>query len=123
MTRALACFSVSHAGLRLRIRLLPNVRSVDREFRAACRPAALYEGLHVNAYFMSARRADARHAGTIALPAAGGQLLELVPHEVTHAVMHWIGGVHCTQDERLATAIGRLTVRILTKIHRLGYAL
>jgi predicted SprT family Zn-dependent metalloprotease len=45
-------------------------------------------------------------------------LAELIPHEVTHAVMHRLGGVHCTDDESLATAVGVLSARIARKIEQ-----
>lgn len=117
MTRALASFSVSHAGLRLRVRLLPTDRDVDREYRGG-RPRR--DGLYIHAYFSPTKSQRARHGGTIVL-AGNGRLKELVPHEVTHAVMHKLGGGVLADDEPLATAVGILTARILGRIERIGY--
>ena len=113
MTRALAVFTVSLRGLRLRVRLLPTEADVDHECRQ-------YEGRRqrgtptARAFFAPAKKLCSV-AGTIVLPATG-PLAELVPHEVVHAVMHRIGGVHCTDDERLATDVGLLTARILRRL-------
>ena len=46
--------------------------------------------------------------GTIVLP-ANANLMELIPHEVTHAVMAHLVGVHSGDDESLATSVGKLT--------------
>lgn len=118
MSRALAAFTVTHAGLRLRVRLLPSHREVEHEFRDGRRRR---DGLCIHAYFAPAKSQRARHGGTIAL-AGNGRLKELVPHEVTHAVLHRLGG-GMQDDEPIATAVGILTARILTRIERLGYAI
>jgi len=99
------------------VRLLPTILDVDREYRAGRRRR---DGLHVNAYFMPTNSEKACHLGTIALP-IDGRLVELVPHEVVHAVMHRLGGVHCSDDEMLATTVGTLTSRIHSRIDRLGF--
>lgn len=117
MTRALAAFSVAHAGLRLRVRLLPTDRDVDREYRGG-RPRR--DGLYIHAYFAPTKSQRARYGGTIALP-ANGRLAELVPHEVVHAVMHKLGGGVLQDDEPLATAVGILAASILGRLDRLGY--
>lgn len=116
MSRALETFTVSHAGIRLRVRLLPSHVEVEREFRDGRRRR---DGLYVHAYFAPTKSQSARHGGTIAL-AGNGRLKELVPHEVTHAVLHKLGG---GDEEPIATAVGILTARILTRIERLGYAI
>lgn len=116
MTRALALFTVRHGALRLRVRLLPGVREVDRSYRSGSRRRA---GIWIHAYAEPARRSDARHQCTLVLP-ADGRLTELVPHEVAHAVMHHLVEVHRDEDEPLATAIGILTARILARLRRLG---
>lgn len=117
MSRALETFTVSHAGLRLRVRLLPSHREVEREFHAGRRRR---DGRFIHAYFAPTKSQSARHGGAIVL-AGNGRLQELVPHEVTHAVMHRLGAAHCTDDEPLATAVGILTARILGRLDRLGY--
>jgi hypothetical protein len=121
MSRALIAFSVAHGGVRLRVRLLPTDREVDREYRGG-RPRR--DGLYVHAFFQPTKSQSARHGGTIVL-AANGRLTELVPHEVTHAVLHALAqriGRLLENDEPIATAVGILTARILARIERLGYA-
>ncbi|MCZ7655554.1 MAG: hypothetical protein M5R42_16815 [Rhodocyclaceae bacterium] len=80
--------TVTRAGLRLRVRLLPSHREVRHEFRDGRRRR---DGLCIHAYFAPAKSQRARHSGTIAL-AGNGCLKELVPHGVTHAVLHRLGG-------------------------------
>lgn len=123
MTRALAIFTVSAGGMRLRVRLLASVRDVDREFRKG-RPRR--NGNVVHAYFESSVRARARTVGTIALP-ADGNLPELVPHEVAHAVTHHLanwspegGFTWQGDDERLATTIGLLCARVRAGLEARG---
>ena len=112
---ALMVFAVNHAGIRLKVRLLPTVRDVHREFRQGSAWRA--RGKMVHAFFLPNRAANRRHIGTIVLP-SNGRLAELIPHEVTHAVLDKIGGVHCSADEACATAIGVLSARIARKIGR-----
>lgn len=108
---AVNTFSVRYRGCRIRIRLLPTVADVHREYTAGeCRR----DGKIVHAFFY-ASQPQALHTGTIVLP-LDGQLEELIPHEVVHAVMHKMGGVHCTDDEALATTVGVLSARIARKI-------
>ena len=106
--RALALFTVSASGMRLRVRLLASVRDVDREYRAGW---PRRDGKVVHGYFTSTYNASARYIGTIVLP-ADGRLAELVPHEVAHAVMHELESVERADDERLATTIGLLCARV-----------
>lgn len=115
MSRAVADFSVSHNRMKLRVRVLPTVADVDAAYRGGRRRC---DGKIVNAYFEPSMQ---RHGsvGTIVLP-ADGSLAELVPHEVVHAVMHRIGGVHCSADELLATAVGILSARIFRRCAQLG---
>jgi len=113
--RAIARFTVVHRRLRLRVRLLPTVRDVDAEYREGRRRR---DGRYVHAFFTPAL-APAAHVGTVVLP-ADGRLAELVPHEVVHAVMHQQEHAHFSIDERLATAVGLLTARILDRLQRLG---
>lgn len=117
MTRPLESFAVSHRGLRLRVRLYASTRDVDRKYRnGRCRRG----GLQVHAFFAPTKCRGARHGGVVAL-GANGRLEELIPHEVTHAVMHKLGTVTYADDERLASAVGVLTARIIARIRRLGY--
>ena len=117
MTRAVAVFTVGLRGLKLRVRVLPTVADVDAECRR-------HEGRRqrgtpkARAFFAPSIRLCSV-AGTIVLP-ADGRLDELVPHEVVHAVMYRIGGVHCSDDERLATDVGLLSAKIFLGLHRRG---
>jgi hypothetical protein len=111
MIRALATFSVAHGGVRLRVRLLPTVAAVDAQYRDGRRRRA---GQVVHAYFQPSASAAARHHGTIVL-GMDGQLDELVPHEVTHAVIHYLRGVSANDDELAATAVGILSARIFSR--------
>jgi len=112
---ALMVFTVSYNGIRIKVRVLPSTRDVQREFSKGYRQRA--NGKHIHAFFAPALAANAKHLGTIVLP-TNSSLEELIPHEVTHAVMHKMGGVHCSDDEALATAIGILSGRIARKISR-----
>lgn len=116
MTRALALFSVGHRGCRVRVRILPTQRDVEREFRGG-RPRR--DGLEIHAFFLAMLSPDAKHVGTIVLP-ADRPLAELVAHETVHAVMSYLGGVHCSSDEELATLVGILTDRIHRRCEQLG---
>lgn len=110
---ALKIFTVSYGGIRLKVRLLPTIRDVHREFVAGY--ARRRDRKTVHAFFAPTSRATAKHTGTIVLP-ADGRLEELIPHEVVHAVMAKIGGVHHTDDEALATTVGVLSARIARRI-------
>jgi hypothetical protein len=117
VTRAVAVFTVALRGLKLRVRVLATEGDVDIECRQ--REGRRQRGTpEARAFFAPAARLCSV-AGTIVLP-ADGRLDELVPHEVVHAVMYRIGGVHCTGDERLATDVGLLTARIFQQLKRRG---
>lgn len=116
MTRAVATFTVAAQGIRVRVRLLATWREVDAEYRGTSRPRR--DGKCVPAFFAPAG-AGAASAGTIVL-SADGRHDDLVPHEVTHAVVWGLAGVHVNDDERAATAIGLLTARIHARIRGLG---
>ena len=118
MSRALAVFTVGLRGRKLRVRVVPTEDDVDAECRR-------YEGRRsassrtiTNAYFQPPRN-NWKSAGIIVLP-ADGRLNELVPHEVVHAVLYRVGGVHTTSDESFATDVGRICASILRQIARRG---
>lgn len=115
MSHALARFSVRHGGLHVRVRLLATISEVDAEFRAGRRRQ---KGIVVHGFFAPAG-AGARRTGDIVIP-CDADLMEIVPHEVTHAVMHHLGGADCTDDEEMATAVGLLTARIFRELARRG---
>lgn len=110
--KALKIFTVSYGGIRIKVRLLPTIADVHREYIDG---TPRRDSKIVHAFFAPTHRADAKHVGTIALP-LDGLLAELVPHEVTHAVMHKMRSVHCADDEALATAVGMLSARIHKKL-------
>lgn len=124
--RALARFTVCHPGIRVHVRLLPGVTDVD----AAC---LRHEGRQrrrrgswtTRAYFAPAAT-SAYHrnnlVGTIVLP-ANGDLTELIPHEVTHAVMtrYWL--LREDDEEDLATVVGRLCAKIAAGLRQRGFDL
>lgn len=116
--RALASFTVAALGIRVRVRILPTTRDVDSAYRESSRPRR--DGLCTPAFFQHAGL-GAKTAGTIVL-SANGALDDLVPHEVTHAVVHACKGIHMDDDERAATAIGLLTARIHARIRKSGVA-
>lgn len=105
MTRAVAVFTVSHRDIRIAVRVLPTVADVDAAYRGG-KPRRGGDDI-VHAFYLCAeRRSNARR--TIVLPATG-RLLELVPHEVVHAVIN--GGCH-VDEETLADTVGVLCAAI-----------
>jgi hypothetical protein len=112
-------FTVSHANIRVKVRLLPTVMDVHREHQARC--LRCRDGNNICAFFLPAQRVG-RYVGTIVLPLAG-KLHELVPHEVTHAVIHSLNGVLSHDDEACCTAVGRISARIFNHIGQIGGAL
>lgn len=107
-------FAVCYAGIRVKVKLLPTIKDVHRAYRHGPR---LIVGHTVHAFYAPVKR-KCKFDGTIILP-ADGNLIELVAHEVVHAVMWKIGTwVHCNGDEKLADAVGVLTARILARIRK-----
>lgn len=116
--RALHVFQVAAAGVRLRVRVLPHVVDVDAEYREGRRRAL---GKVVHGYFHPAPHGH-RVVGTVAIPLAGSDLREVVPHEVSHAVIYHLLGVSARDDEGAANAIGLLCKAIFSKLAALGAA-
>lgn len=118
--RAVASFTAAARGTRVRVRVLASVADVDAESRAPRTPDK--QRLH-HAIFRP--RHEVPHAagplGTIILP-ADGALLELVPHEATHAVMHELRAACHTDDEELATTVGLLSAAIFKGLEKRGLA-
>jgi hypothetical protein len=113
--RALATFVVSTLGIKVRVRLMATTADV----RATARSAAVRKHRDTRAYFDPAGP-NSPLSGTIVLP-LDDDLQELVPHEVSHAVICRCKGVHVNDDETAATAIGVLTSRIHGAIRKRGY--
>ncbi|CUI61108.1 Uncharacterised protein [Achromobacter xylosoxidans] len=114
--RALMVFHVVVAGMRLRVRLLPTVADVDAEYRGGRRRS---DRKVVHGYFQAAAP-GARVIGTVAVPLSGSNLREIVPHEVSHAVIHHLQGVSARDDEAAASAIGLLCAAIFSRIEALA---
>lgn len=111
-------FTVSYGGIRIKVRVLPCAREVHREFfDGACRA----KGPTVYAFFAPSKSLNAKACGTIVLPLIG-RLNEYIPHEVTHAVCHRLGGVGRNDDEFFATAVGMLSARIFSRLNEIRRA-
>ena len=110
--KALKVFSVSHGGIRIRVRLLPTIADVHRAYNASPGRRARH-GEIITAFFLETKAG--KHVGTIFLP-QDGRLQELVPHEVSHAVIQALGGVLPKDDEKYCTAVGILCARIFRNI-------
>lgn len=109
-------FTVSYGAIRIKVKLLPTVANVHREHQSVARQCR--DGKIVHAFFLPAQRAAAKVIGTIVLPLQG-KLYELVPHEVTHAVIHHLNGVLSHDDETCCTAVGKISSRIFKRINQL----
>jgi len=105
-------FTVSHGGIRLRVRVLETIKDVHRAYQASPGGRAR-TGNIIPAFFLETR--SGKHVGTIFLP-MDGRLQELVPHEVSHAVIHAQGGVLPRDDEAYCTTVGILCSRIFRRI-------
>ena len=104
--RALRVFRVAHAGICLRVRLLPTTAAVDQEYREGKRRRGPHQ---VRAFFRSSPSGSV--LGTIVL-GLDGRLEEEIPHEVFHAVLHHQRMVHAENDEPAAYAVGILSAKI-----------
>ena len=111
--RALATFTVRHGTLCLKVRVLPSIRDVHLEYIKGGKQRA--NGKTIHAFFEPTTHPIAKHVGTVVLP-LNGRLEELIPHEVTHAVIHALGGVLSHDDEACCTAVGVLSARIARKV-------
>lgn len=115
-------FTVSHGSIRLKVTLRETVQDVHRAYLACNNGVRPHRGEIVYAFFSPTQSVTAKHIGGIVLPMYGGNLNELIPHEVTHAVIHAHGGVLPHDDEDTATAIGSLCARIFKRIKQIGGA-
>lgn len=111
-------FTVSHRGIHIRVKLLPSIKEVHRAYQAApggrARP-----GKVVHAFFHEAL--TGKHIGTCYFP-ENGNLVELVPHEVSHALIRAYGGVLPRDDEDYCTSVGVICARIQSRIRQAGVA-
>lgn len=114
-------FTVCRRGVRVQVRLLPDVAAVDKYCRE-------YEGRKrgnghiVHGMFIPMQGGRQRCIGMIVLPATGGDLADIIPHEVTHAAMHRLQHVDANDDEPLAYTIGQLTRTIRARLRERGIA-
>lgn len=111
-------FTVSHGGIRLRVRVLSTIKDVHRAYQTSpgvrARPGKI-----VHAFFRETK--SGKHAGTLFL-APDSCLYEMIPHEVSHAVINAQGGVLPRDDEDYCTAVGILCARIFRRIGQMGMA-
>jgi hypothetical protein len=105
-------FTASHGRIRIKVKLLPTVDDVHRMHQKTAKRSC--DGRTVVAFFLPAQRVT-RYIGTVVLP-LDGKLNELVPHEVTHAVIHALNGVLSHDDEACCTAVGRISASIFRRI-------
>ena len=87
--------------MRLRVRLLPTVPMWTRSIAGP--QAQRSQG---RSRLFPGGSTGARVIGTVAVPLSGSNLREIVPHEVSHAVIHHLQGVSARDDEAAASAIG-----------------
>ena len=113
--KALMVFTVSYAGIRLKVRVLPHAKDVYTE----CLGAKWRSRAELpRAFFRPSARA-CKYTGMIVL-AGNDDIAEIIPHEVTHAVLHKMRSVDTDDDEAFAMAVGILSARITRKIVRGG---
>lgn len=112
MSRALAVFTVSYAGVRLKVRVLPSAKAVYTEYSNGAQWRAR-ANLPMG-FFLATP--NTKFTGVVVL-AGNMPLEEVVPHEVFHAVMYKRKVVHAEDDEPAAYTIGVLTARILRKVN------
>lgn len=122
MSRPAATFSAAARGTRVRVRVLPSIADVDVAAGAGGLVLPARSG-RCRAFFHPRQAVPVAGsiAGTIVLP-ADGPLLELVPHEATHAVMHDLRAATHVNDEELATTVGLLSAAIFQGLERRGLA-
>lgn len=113
---ALKIFIVRYRGIRIKVRVLPTVADVHREYTDGKR---LRNGMQVRGFFQPTTCPNAGHIGTIVV-SVSGKLAEDIPHEVTHAVLHKMRVVASGDDEPFAYAVGILSARIARKIEALA---
>jgi len=114
-------FIVSHMKIRIKVKLLPTVGDVHRQYTGGTSVPRRVGATIIHGFF--APSTSAKHIGTIVLPMQGGKLRELIPHEVSHGVIHAQNGVLSHDDEACCTAIGCLSASIFKHIERMGVSI
>ncbi len=112
-TKALMVFTVSYAGIRLKVRVLAHAKDVYAECSGGSKWRMRAE--LPRAFFLPSL--SKKLTGTVVF-AGNDDLSETVPHEVTHAVLHKMRTVGADDDESFALAVGILSSRIARKISR-----
>lgn len=114
-------FTVRYGAIRVKVKLLPTVDDVHRSYTGGSNVPRRSGANVVHGFFATGVPAD--YAGTIVLPMQGANLLEIVPHEVAHAVIHHLNGVLSHDDEPCSTAIGCISAGIFKQLRKIGVAL
>jgi len=114
-------FTVTHRKIRIKVKLLPTVADVHRAYTGRTSVPRRVGAKIIHAFF--APSTSAKHIGSIVLPMQGGKLRELVPHEVSHSVIHAQNGVLSHDDEACCTAIGLLSESIFKHIEKIGVSI
>lgn len=115
--KPLLAFTVSHRALKLKVKVMPQLRNVGAMYRSNRIQSTINpRGMTIHAFFEEAS-SRSKYLGTIVLcQKTSLSLFEVVPHEVTHACIHHFKAVDEDDDEAFATAVGSLSAKILKKI-------
>ena len=115
----LLSFRVRHVGIHLRVRLFATPEEVWEAYLRAPGVAERYTpDTAAKSFFRVVRSAKSQFSGEIVLLRTK-KLMEYVPHEVTHAILHyWETPVVTDADdeEEYAYAVGRLCAKIFAKV-------
>jgi predicted SprT family Zn-dependent metalloprotease len=116
--KALVVFDVSYEQIRLHVRLLAHAKDVYAELNngAAWRSRAQ---LPRGAFIPAVR---GRFAGTILIAVNDSRVIEIIAHEVLHAVVHAKQIITSQDDEPAAHAVGMLVHKILRRCSHEGFA-
>lgn len=116
--KTIKVFTVKHGRIRITVKLLPTVDDVHRAYTGGSKVPRRAKSNVVHGYFHADTPRD--HVGTIVLPMQGTNLLEIVPHETSHAVIHHFNGVLSHDDEACSTAIGCISASIFKHLKKTG---
>ncbi|MEW5905130.1 MAG: hypothetical protein AB1722_12405 [Pseudomonadota bacterium] len=111
-------FTVQHRGIRIKVKLLPTVDDVHRAYTGGSKVPRRGNANVVHGFFEAS--CGDKYVGTIVMPMQGSNLLEIVPHETAHAVIHHLNGVLSHDDEPCSTAIGCISARIFAQLRKIG---
>lgn len=114
-------FTVRHGTLAVSVKLLPTVDDVHRAYTGGSKVPRRSNANVVHGFFETG--STDKIVGTIVLPMQGSNLLEIVPHETAHAVIHHLNGVLSHDDEACSTAIGCISAGIFKQLRKIGVAI